>query len=163
MNMIRSFIQKPASPALVEYTLCFVRIAIGLLTIGHGIPKIIGGPDVWLTVGTPISLIGIHFLPTAWGLLAGCAEALGGLAFVLGLGTRLAALPLSFMMVVAFIMHWHNGDPYNVYSFALTMLVIFIAFLFIGSGRFSLDYYFYHKSKSADEYHPLMNRPEDYL
>jgi putative oxidoreductase len=163
MNMIRSILQKPASPALIDYVLTFVRIAIGLLAIGHGLPKIMGGPTVWLEYGTPIGLIGIHVFPMFWGLMAGCAETFGGVAFVLGFGTRLAALFMAFAMMVACVLRLTDGSIYHIYSFPLTLLLIYSSFILLGSSKFSLDYYFYRKDKQSGDYHPLMNRPEDYL
>ena len=163
MNFIRSCIQKPASPAVMDYALCFLRIVIGALYVGHGIPKLIGGPALWLQVGTPIALVGVHVVPMFWGFLAGCAETFGGLSLVLGFGTRLAAIPLTCTMIVASILHLTDGSAYHVYAFPLTLLAVCITFLCVGSGTFSLDYYFYRRQKQASDYHPLMNRPEDYL
>jgi DNA-binding CsgD family transcriptional regulator len=39
---LRYYLVVPSSPALMHGAFCFLRIGIGLLTIGHGIPKILG-------------------------------------------------------------------------------------------------------------------------
>jgi len=131
----------PASQELSDMALAFMRIGIGVLTIGHGLPKIMGGTAVWRSLGGVMGVLGIHFLPTLWGFLAACAEFFGGIALTLGLGTRIAAFFLSCMMIVAFMMHKNNKDDFTVYSFALSMLVIFLSFMVMGGGVWSVDMY----------------------
>ena len=49
-------------------------------------------------------------LPGLMAALAGAAELVGGALLVLGLGTRLIAIPLAVTMLVAiFAVHWENG------------------------------------------------------
>lgn len=158
-----SFLFNPASSWIFECAIFILRVGIGVLSVGHGLPKLMGGPALWHNIGGTASLVGIHFLPMVWGFLAACAETFGGVALVLGLGTRIASAPLIFMMVIAFLMHRNNGDPFMVYSFSLTLLMVFIFFLLMGSGKLSLDYYLVRKKSPSQEYHSLMNRPEDYL
>ena len=136
-----SFIFEPASPTIINYVVCGMRIAIGLLTIGHGMPKIIGGPDLWHTLGVMTRGVGITFWPTLWGFLGACTEFFGGIALVLGLGTRIVTLALMIMMFIAFKMHYDKGDSFNVYSLALTCLVVYTAYFFMGGGLLSLDSY----------------------
>jgi len=131
----------PASPRIIELTLCCVRIGLGILTIFHGLPKIMGGIATWEYLGSTMGLLGIHFLPIMWGFIAACTEFFGGILFALGLGTRIASLLITLMMVVALIMHLHKGDPFTIYSFAITLIVVFLGFLVIGGGRLSIDYY----------------------
>lgn len=141
MSNFFSFIFAPASADVITYVLCAMRIAIGLLTIGHGFPKIIAGPELWHTLGLMTSGVGITFWPTMWGFLGACTEFFGGIALMLGFGTRIACLALVIMMFVAFKMHFDKGDSYNVYSLALTLLVVYAGYFFIGGGVLSLDSY----------------------
>jgi putative oxidoreductase len=136
-----AFLFAQAAPWVLEWGIFILRVGIGVLSVGHGFPKLMGGPSLWRNLGSTMSLVGVSCLPMVWGLLAACAETFGGVAFILGLGTRLACIPLIFAMIVAFLMHRNNGDSFNVYSFSLTLLVVFVAFMFIGSGKLSLDYY----------------------
>ncbi|MNO70744.1 putative oxidoreductase MhqP [compost metagenome] len=74
--------------------------------------------------------------------LAGSAEFFGGLALVIGLLVRPAAVALIFTMGVAiFSVHIANGFfiTNNGYEYALTLLMISVALLVSGAGRFSLD------------------------
>jgi putative oxidoreductase len=138
------FLFAPSSYLSLEYGYCFMRIAIGLLTIAHGFPKITGGIETWNFLGQTMGNLGIHFWPVFWGLCAACAEFFGGIALTLGFGTRIASFFLIFMMIVAFLMHWHKGDSFQIYSFSLAMIVVFIGFLIAGSGRYSLEEYLNH-------------------
>lgn len=120
-----------------------MRIGIGLLTVIHGIPKIKGGVDTWKSLGSAVNPLGIYFLPIIWGFLAACAEFFGGIALILGLGTRLASLALAIMMFVAAVWHIERGDKFTVYSFALSLMVVFLTWVIIGGGPFSLDRYLF--------------------
>ena len=75
-------------------------------------------------------------------LLAGSAEFFGGLALILGLLTRPAALVSAFTMVVAlFSAHIGNGlfMSNNGYEYALTLLAATLALAIQGAGTLSLD------------------------
>ncbi|MBI2774881.1 DoxX family protein [Candidatus Dependentiae bacterium] len=135
------FLTAPSSTIFLEYGLCFMRITIGILTIAHGYPKIMGGVQTWQFLGGTMANVGIHFWPVFWGLCAACAEFFGGIALTLGLGTRIASLFLIFMMIIAFLMHWNKKDSFQVYSFSLAMIAIFIGFFIAGSGIYSVDAY----------------------
>jgi putative oxidoreductase len=73
---------------------------------------------------------------------AGSAEFFGGIALLIGLLTRPAAVVLAFTMIVAILtVHISNGlfMSNNGYEFGLTLLAISVALAFSGGGRFSLD------------------------
>ena len=68
-------------------------------------------------------------------------EFIGGIALILGLGTRLVAIPLVIDMIGAiFFVHGKNGFflP-NGYEFALVMLVTSAGLALTGSGALALD------------------------
>jgi putative oxidoreductase len=75
-------------------------------------------------------------------LLAGSAEFFGGLALILGLLTRPAAVALTFTMIVPTIqVHLGNGlfMPNDGYEFGLSFLVICVALAVQGGGTLSVD------------------------
>lgn len=133
------------SAACAHGAFVFLRIAIGFLTMLHGFPKIMSGASGWQSLGGVMAIFGIHFLPTMWGCIAACTEFFGGIALMIGLGTRVAAFFNVIMMFVALGMHLQKKDPFTIYSFALTMIVVFMFLLFAGSGPLSLDSYLYKK------------------
>ncbi len=70
MNKFFYYLIKPASYATTNKALCILRIGIGILTLMHGAPKMLGGSDTWRHLGTFVNPLGIYFLPLMWDLLA---------------------------------------------------------------------------------------------
>lgn len=143
MNNFLNTLLAPVSLEQLAYAFCFLRICMGILSVGHGLPKVLGGIPQWEGLGAAMKYIGINFWFGFWGFMAACVEFFGGIALILGLGTRIAAALLCFTMIVAFIMHRKQKDPFMVYSFALTLLAIYATFIYTGSGILSLDSYLY--------------------
>ena len=68
---------------------------------------------------------------------------LGVILLTLGLGTRIIALPLMFMMLVAiFTTHISNGFAAgdNGFEIPLYYFLILMALMVYGSGKYSLDH-----------------------
>lgn len=120
-----------------------LRVPVGLILVAHGAQKLFGwfgGNGLAGTAGW-LSSIGIEpgFLMA---ILAGSAEFFGGLALVLGLLTRPAALITAFTMLVAiFSVHISNGlfVADGGYEYALILMVALIALALQGGGYFSID------------------------
>jgi putative oxidoreductase len=121
-----------------------VRITAGLLLMPHGAQKLFGwfgGYGLTATgefFGTQLGLQpGLLFA-----LLAGLVEFFGGLALVLGLLTRPAALAVAVLMSVAALgVHLPNGFFWTSggYEYPLMWGLIALALLLGGGGRYSLD------------------------
>ncbi|MDO5664643.1 MAG: DoxX family protein [Bacteroidia bacterium] len=124
---------------LLHAGLLVLRIGIGISIFFHGLPKITGGPEVWTAIGGSMSNLGINFAPTFWGFMAAFAETVGGILFALGLFFRPATLLLIGTMVVALVMHFSQGDNFMKYGHALDLLIIFVAALLTGPGKYSFD------------------------
>jgi putative oxidoreductase len=67
------------------------------------------------------------------------AEFVCSIFIILGLGTRLAVIPLIINMTTAAVFA-HAHDPFAVKEKALLFLIIFFLLLFFGPGRYSLDH-----------------------
>lgn len=120
-----------------------LRVPVGLILAAHGAQKLFGWFGGYGLEGTGQWLASIGLEPGyLMALLAGGAELFGGLALVLGLLTRPAAVVAAFTMLVAiFAVHIGNGlfMSNNGYEYALTLLVATLALAIQGAGRFSVD------------------------
>jgi len=136
---------------LSRYTdlgLLVLRIGFGLgMLIFHGWGKLIGGPEVWTSVGSAMGTFGISFGHTFFGFLAAFAESVGAVLVIIGLFYRPAIAMLGFTMLVATLTLsiTGSGDP----SHAFKNLFICGGKFLVGPGKYSLDYLFVKKSPKA--------------
>lgn len=120
-----------------------LRIPVGIIFAAHGSQKLFGWFGGYGLEGTGHWMASIGLNPGyLMALLAGSAEAVGGLALILGLLVRPAAVVLAFTMIVAiFAVHIGNGLflSNNGYEYGLALLAASIALAISGAGRVSLD------------------------
>jgi putative oxidoreductase len=122
----------------VDTALFVLRVVVGVVFFMHGYQKVFtfghaGMSDAFSHMGVPAPAI-TSFLIT-W------LEFLGGIALIVGLLTRLAALGFIVDMGGAIlIVHIKHGffAPMGV-EFPLVLLACNVAFAIAGAGRFSLD------------------------
>lgn len=123
-----------SEPIALDIGLLTLRIgAGGTMLMQHGWPKLTGFGEKMDSFGDPLGLG-----PTiSLGLIV-FAETICSLLVMLGLWTRLSTIPLIIGMgVAAFVA---NGDkPFAKQELAVLYMIAFIAILFSGSGRYSLD------------------------
>ncbi|MEN5302739.1 MULTISPECIES: DoxX family protein [unclassified Pseudomonas] len=123
--------------------LSVIRILVGVIFMAHGAQKLFGLFGGYGLEGTGQWMESIGLAPGyLMALLSGSAEFFGGLALVIGLLARPAALALTVTLVVAiFSVHINNGlfMSNNGYEFALALLAGTVAVLIEGAGRFSVD------------------------
>ena len=115
-----------------------LRVIVGVVFVVHGSQKLFSfgfaGVTAFFThAGIP--------LPTVAAPVVTLVEFLGGLALVLGVGTRVAALLLACDMVGAIVfVHFKNGFFMPTgYEFALTMLAANLSLALTGPGATSVD------------------------
>lgn len=125
-----------------DLALLVFRLGLGGAFMWHGWPKIISGPESWTKLGQAMATLGIEWAPAFWGFMAGFAEFVGGLLFVLGLFFRFASFLLFFNMMVAFISQMAAAKGFAKASQSFEDGLSFFAAIFIGPGRYSLDHYF---------------------
>ena len=125
------------------YGLTLLRIFVGIIFAAHGSQKLFGWFGGGGLAGTAQWMESIGLAPgTLMALLSGGTEFFGGLALIVGLLARPAALGLSFTLLVAiFSVHIHNGlfMANNGYEFALALLGGTLAVLIEGAGKLSFD------------------------
>lgn len=120
-----------------------LRVPVGLILAAHGAQKLFGWFGGYGLAGTAQWLESIGLAPgVLMALLAGGAEFFGGLALMLGLLTRPAALASAFTMLVAIVsVHLGNGLflANDGYEFGLALLAATVALTLQGAGRLSVD------------------------
>lgn len=126
----------------VDIGLLIFRMGISALILTHGVPKLIrffGSEEIAfrdpLGLGEVITFTFAVF-----------AEFICAVLVLIGLGTRLAVIPLIITMgVVALIVHAPDG--FGRQELPLLYLAGFILLFFTGSGKYSLDHYFMAKKE----------------
>jgi len=119
-----------------------LRIPVGIILAAHGAQKLFGWFGGYGLEGTGQWMASIGFEPGyLMALLAGSAEFFGGIALILGLLTRPAALLAAFTMLMAMTVHIGNGMfvSNNGYEFALTLLAATVALTIQGAGSYAVD------------------------
>ncbi len=120
-----------------------LRVPVGLTLAAHGAQKLFAWFGGYGLEGTGQWMASIGLEPGyLMALLAGSAEFFGGLALVLGLLTRPAAIVTAFTMLIAiFSVHISNGlfMANNGYEYALSLLAVTVALAVQGGGKFSID------------------------
>lgn len=118
----------------------FLRVFVGILMMTHGLAKLNNfdqladsflDPIGW---GNKMSLIMIIFAEL------GCSVLL-----ILGLFTRLAAIPLLFSMCIAIFVA-HGADPFSVKEMAVLYAGVYLVLIFTGGGKWSVDYFIHKKT-----------------
>ena len=118
--------------------LFILRLGIGVMFMGHGLPKMMGGPAKWEALGSATGHLGIHFAPAFWGFMAAFAELGGGVLLATGVLFRPACLLMFTTMLVAAVQHMSNGDSFVVLSHAVEAAILFFSLLLIGPGAWRL-------------------------
>jgi len=121
--------------ALQPIGLLLLRVALGIIFIFHGYPKI-------ADPGAMNGMFMQHGLPGYFAMVSGVLETFGGALLILGLFARGAGLLLAIEMAVA-IWKVHSGGGFMAvrnYEFPLALAVGCFALATVGAGRLSADY-----------------------
>ena len=140
--MFNLFPNSPASRLQqADVAVLILRLVLGVTFLAHGGQKLFGWLDGPGLDGT-VAFMGGMGVPAPLAYLAAFTEFFGGLAVLVGLLTRLAALGLAVTMAVAIVkVHLANGFFASAqgFEFPLALLAIALALVAYGAGRYSLD------------------------
>lgn len=138
-------------PSATDISALILRIALGLIFIPHGFPKVFGaeGP------GAFASDMPQYGIPAFLGYVAAFAEFFGAALLIVGLLTRFNAFLLACVMIAAIVvvhgpeaMMVEGQGPMRLMAmvkeieFPMSLLGIAVALVLLGGRRFSLDHFF---------------------
>ena len=122
------------NPTNIDLALLVARVGVSASMLTHGLPKLMmlfgEGPVQFpgvLGMGPELSLV-----------LAVFAEVLCVIFVLVGLGTRLASIPIIVTMVIAVFLI-HAADPFAVKEMGILYLFAYLVFFLTGSGKYSVD------------------------
>jgi len=133
--------------SLNDFALLLLRLALGGVMWAHGAQKLLGlfgghGPQGF------VHYVGSLGMPPALAWLVVAIEFFGGIAIVLGILSRLAALGFAAEMVIAivkihlangFFMNWNaQAGQGEGYEYPLVLAVVAFTLLLTGPGRYAL-------------------------
>jgi putative oxidoreductase len=130
-----------------SWSLLVVRLGVGIVMFAHGAQKVFG----WFGgrgLGATIQAFQQHMkIPPAATVINAFIECFGGLALIVGLLARPAALGVIVVMLVAIAkVHWPNGfflsttpGKGNGFEFNLALIALALAVLVGGAGILSID------------------------
>ncbi len=124
--------------------LLVLRVALGVVFMFHGYPKLIGDPARW------VQLMPKMGFPGYFAYIAGVFELFGGGLLVLGLFTRGAALLLAIEMGAALVRtHIPAAGIANVlkYEMALVYGAAALALATTGAGLISIDAFTFESAR----------------
>jgi putative oxidoreductase len=131
-----------------DWTLTAIRLILGVIFFAHGAQKMLGwfgGAGLKETMRTMHEYVHV---PVALAFLAVSSEFFGGLALIVGLLSRVAAIGIGITMLSAIVtvhgryglfMNWPGDRKGHGIEYHLLVIALVIAIVVGGSGAASLD------------------------
>ena len=124
--------------------LLILRLALGVVMVDHGYPKVFGGLQAYYHVVQGLGLPGWLAFVSAF------AEFLGGLLLIFGLLTRISALAVFLDLLIAIVkVNWQHGLSTPSPQLPLVMAAIAFALIFYGAGPIALDGVLFRPAKGG--------------
>lgn len=130
---MRKLLSTKYSAGAFNTAMLILRLGSGILMMNHGYSKLVNFGTLqhkfmnWLGMGSTMTLALVVF-----------AEFFCALFIIIGLFTRLAAIPLVIVMSVA-LFKAHNGEFFGDGETAAIYLTAYLVLLFVGPGKISVD------------------------
>lgn len=137
-----------SSPDALSLGLLVLRIGLGVIFFAHGAQKVFGWFGGYGLAGTSGFFKQAYGIPIILSYLASFIEFLGGIAIALGLFTRITAIGLGIVMLVAlathlkagFFMNWGSvAQRGEGFEYTLTLIIAVIALALIGPGQYAIS------------------------
>jgi putative oxidoreductase len=152
--MLERLLITPEDPVLT-----IVRIVLGIVMFAHGAQKMLGWFGGYGFQGTMGFFHEQLKIPPVLAFLAIVAEFFGSICLILGLFTRVAALGIAIVMLVAiFVVHlrvgffsnWFGNQKGEGFEYHLLAIALCVVLLARGAGAFSLDHLLYQRVSSRE-------------
>lgn len=140
--MIKNIFNPGSYAKNINLSLLLLRVAVGALMLTHGVGKmapLFGNEPIQFP--DPIGLGGT----TTLGLTV-FSEVFCSILLILGIGTRLAAVPLLITMLVVALV-FHANDPFANKELPLLYSPIYLVILIAGAGKISIDNLIYKNGR----------------
>jgi len=131
-----------------DTVLTVIRIVLGVVFFAHGAQKMLGWFGGYGYRGTMGFFTQTLHIPAVLAFLAIAAEFFGGLALLVGLLSRVAALGIITNMIVAtvmvhahvgFFMNWSDAQKGEGFEYHLLAIALALVTALRGAGALSLD------------------------
>jgi putative oxidoreductase len=129
-----------------EIGLSLLRVMLGLVFLANGVAKFQGGIEN--TVGW-FDSIGI---PGFLAYVVAIIELVGGIALILGVGTRIVSVLIGFIMLGAIFTVKLPAGFLNGYVYDLVLLIIAVNLFLNGSKLYSLDNLLFKGQKDKNSF-----------
>ncbi len=125
-----------------------LRLTLGVVFFPHGTQMALGWFGGYGLSATLAAFTDKMHIPLILAILAVAALFLGSIALIIGLLTRLAALGIGVVMIVAifmahlrfgFFMNWFGAQQGEGFEYHLLAIGLAIALMIKGGGSFSID------------------------
>ncbi len=125
-----------------------LRLGLGIVMLPHGAQKLLGWFGGYGFSGTMQFFTATMHIPAPLAFIAIMTEFFGALALIFGALTRLAALGIAILMVVAvatshlsngFFMNWFGNQKGEGFEYHILAVTLAVAIVIAGAGRISID------------------------
>jgi len=142
MNPLKKLIETPN-----DFLLTILRLVLGVIFLAHGAQLIFGMFGGHVLSASMDIFVNVLHIPAPLAFIAIMAEFIGGIALILGVAARFAALGIAVDMCVAMTMHAQNGLFMNWFGnqkgegieFHLVAIAVALPLIVHGAGALSLD------------------------
>jgi putative oxidoreductase len=131
-----------------SYAPLFIRLMLGLVVFPHGAQKLFAWFGGYGFSGTMTYFTDTMGLPWLIAFLVILLEAIGALALIAGLATRLIAISYLFLALGilftshlqnGFFMNWYGNQQGEGYEYFLLWIGMALSLILTGAGKYSID------------------------
>ncbi|MGJ9384422.1 DoxX family protein [Salipaludibacillus sp. CF4.18] len=123
-----------------------LRVVLGIVFLAHGSDKFLGGIEN--TVGW-FDSVGV---PGFLAYVVATIELVGGIALILGIGTRIVSVLLALILIGAIIRVQLAVGFLGGYAYDLVLLIVSVHLLLNGSKLFSLGQLFFRGQENKNSF-----------